>query len=55
MIDATASLPTAELRGEEHKKHIQVTIPGLLVWHEKLLEKNGGKFYVGDKVSLKPS
>ena len=52
-IATTVNLPTAELRGEKHKKHIQATIPGLLVWHEKLLEESGGKFYAGDKVSSK--
>jgi len=51
-ITTTVNLPSFEERGKTHAKHIAETVPGDLKWHEKIIEKNGGTYYYGDKVTL---
>jgi glutathione S-transferase len=51
-VTATVNLPTAEERGKAHHTHCTETIPKHLKWHEAILERSGGVYYNGDKVTL---
>lgn len=48
-VAGTMDLPTAEERGEMHKKHVAETIPTYLKCHEAVVAQSGGVYYFGDK------
>jgi glutathione S-transferase len=51
-ISATAALPSAEERAKAHHNYVTDLIPNHLKLHEAIIEKSGGPYYQGNKVSV---
>ncbi|KAJ7598394.1 hypothetical protein C8J56DRAFT_913929 [Mycena floridula] len=51
-VSSAVFLPDIALRAAKHEKFITEIIPNALKSHEAILEKNGGIYYEGDKVTL---